>query len=567
MASLYPVPAGRVSDALLHTRLLLQTQIDQQELLRLQDQISTGRQLARTSDDPAKTMRAINIQRILEQKTQSQVNLATNREFVRASENSISQVSDLLISVRGLVLNAANSPTTDAERDIASIEIDRVISQLITVGNQQYRGRQLFGGSLNQESPFTSEKGFVQYNGNEDASRNFADIGLLLEHSLNGNAVFGTLSDRVTSSLEFTPSISENTRLSDLRSGFGITLGEIDVSDGTSVSRIDLTGAETLGDVVRRIEANPPAGRTISVRFSGRSLILEIDQESAGTLTVRDVDRGFAAAQLGIARTTSASTLPIESDPHTALLRRTTQVADVLGFRADGVLRFANDNNDISIEATQRGEDFNGYSVNVVRDGDLLAAGGIVAGSEFVRFEPAATAASTSITFLDGAADENDILITATDVGSEWNNVEFIVETQSGVGPAPSVEYIELGGNKTFTITIDDTINTSISAIKNAINSYNFNGQPIFSAVDDDTASGGDGTGAISPLNGIVGNTGSSGGDANTFFAHVANTTSSSEAVDVLNNDVAFSELFTVAVDNKDNTIASVSGNGLLGSS
>jgi hypothetical protein len=64
-----------------------------------------------------------------------------------------------------------------------------------------------------------------------------------------------------------------------------------------------------------------------------------------------------------------------------------------------------------------------------------------------------------------------------------------------------------------------------------------------------------------------VGNTGSSGGDANTFFAHVANTTSSSEAVDVLNNDVAFSELFTAAVDNKDNTIASVSGNGLLGSS
>ena len=108
MPSLYPVPAGRVSDALLQTRLLLQTQFDQQELLRIQDTISTGRQIARTSDDPAKTVRAINVQRILEQKSQSKVNLATNREFVRASETAISQVSELLISVRGLVLNASS---------------------------------------------------------------------------------------------------------------------------------------------------------------------------------------------------------------------------------------------------------------------------------------------------------------------------------------------------------------------------------------------------------------------------------------------------------------------------
>ncbi|MFT5522414.1 MAG: flagellar hook-associated protein 3 FlgL [Pirellulaceae bacterium] len=564
MASLYPVPAGRVSDALLHTRLLLQTQFDQQELLRLQDQISTGRQIARTSDDPAKTVRALNVQRILEQKTQSQVNLATNQEFVRASESAISHISGLLISVRGLVVNAANLPTTDAERDVAAIEIDRVIQQLVTIGNQEYRGQQLFGGSLNQGSPFEFENGFVKYVGNEGAGRNYADVNQLLEHSLNGNAVFGALSDRVVSSSNYSPSLTEKTRLADLRSGFGIALGEIDISDGTNSSRVDLTGAETLGDVVRRIEANSPEGRTISVRLSGRSLVVEIDQEGGGKFTIRDVDHGLTAAHLGIARDSNSATLPIESGTHTAVIRRTTKIADVLGFRPEGVLRFVNDNNDIRIGAKLRGEAYNGYAVNVVRDGDLQAASGIGSGDEFVRFEPNATSATAAITFSDAFADENDIILTAIEAGSKWNDVEIVFETQAGIGAAPVVNFLELGGNKTLTITIDDTANTSVNAIKSAIDNYTFNGEQIFSAADDDSAGGGNGSGSIVPIDGVVGNTGSSGGDANSFFLHVANTTTASEAVESLNNDIVFSEFFSATIDDKDNSLAAVSGNGLL---
>ena len=53
MARITPIPTTRVSDTLAQQRLLNQLQTDQVDILRLQQQISTGRRIQLLSEDAA----------------------------------------------------------------------------------------------------------------------------------------------------------------------------------------------------------------------------------------------------------------------------------------------------------------------------------------------------------------------------------------------------------------------------------------------------------------------------------------------------------------------------------
>ncbi|HTN75742.1 MAG TPA: flagellar hook protein, partial [Pirellulaceae bacterium] len=84
----------------MQTRLLAQLQVDQLDLLRLQTQISTGRRVLSPSDDAPASIRAIGLQRLLEQKAQAQTNLTTSQSYIGAADTSIANLSGLLNSIR-----------------------------------------------------------------------------------------------------------------------------------------------------------------------------------------------------------------------------------------------------------------------------------------------------------------------------------------------------------------------------------------------------------------------------------------------------------------------------------
>src|SRR5687767_5282971 len=148
MTAIFPVPTGRSSDLLLQRRLEARLHDNQIDLLRLQDQLSTGRRFALPSDDPGASQRAIEIQRLLEQKTQARTNLSTSQSYLAATETALAGVGTLLADVRAATLGANDSAHTEAERLAAAQQVEQAISRLTEIGNQQFRGRFLFAGSI-----------------------------------------------------------------------------------------------------------------------------------------------------------------------------------------------------------------------------------------------------------------------------------------------------------------------------------------------------------------------------------------------------------------------------------
>ncbi|HUO07187.1 MAG TPA: flagellar filament capping protein FliD [Phycisphaerae bacterium] len=103
--------------------------------------------------------------------------------------------------------------------------------------------------------------------------------------------------------------ISNNTLLSTLNGGTGVTLGKIQVSDGTNGATVDLSSGSitTIGDVINAINH---AGVKVaaSINSTGDGILLT-QTGGTGTASISDTNGGKSAAQLGIAGNFTNGTL------------------------------------------------------------------------------------------------------------------------------------------------------------------------------------------------------------------------------------------------------------------
>ncbi|NQT41549.1 MAG: flagellar hook-associated protein FlgL, partial [Planctomycetes bacterium] len=265
-----------MSDLLVRERLLRQIQSGQAEMMQVQMQLSTGRRISIPSEDAPAALRAMSLQRLLERKDQIQTNLITNQSYLSATDSALMQVSNSMAEARGMALSVVGTTSSDTQRDAVIQELDQILLQLSDVGNQKFRGRYLFAGTGTTVRPFErTDDSYIQYNGNEGRLSSFSDIDLMFDTNLHGDEVFGALSEPVRGSIDLNPVVTHRTRLADLRGGRGITDGSISVTDGNATTIVDLSSAETVGDVAALLMANPPSGRSVVVEITPTGLRIE----------------------------------------------------------------------------------------------------------------------------------------------------------------------------------------------------------------------------------------------------------------------------------------------------
>ena len=367
MAGIIPIPNFRISGLLARQRLTTQLQGDQLDLFRLQEQISTGRRITLPSEDGPAALRAIALQRLLERKTQLATNVQTGQSYLGATDTALSDVATLLGDLRGSALGVAGTASTDEERNSVIAEVNRALEQLVQVGNRKFRGRYLFAGSQTNVQPYSLSGDQVLYSGNDKTIRNFSDIDVLFDTNASGQTVFGGISDQVLGGVNLDPQLSANTRLSALNGGRGISPnGALSISDGSNTVVVDISSASTVGDVARLIEANPPAGRVVTVTVTGKGLQLDLDASGGGNLTVREVASGKTARELGILEETGVLTGPLVGGDLDPVVLKTTRLDDLLGSKASALLTSAGSDNDLLITAAVNGVDYNGVAVQVL---------------------------------------------------------------------------------------------------------------------------------------------------------------------------------------------------------
>ena len=381
MVTIIPIPSTRVSDTLVNQRLVSQLDADEVNLTRLQTEVSTGQSLVLPSDNPTAAENGLELMQQIAQNTQYQSNVSANQTYLTSTDSAMTSIGNLLNTAQSTAQGAIGSTVSSTQQQAAADQIEQIISQLVDIGNQTIQGRYLFAGSQTSVQPFTYDGGFVQYNGNESPLNSYSDLTQLFATNVNGNNVFGTLSTGVQGTTNLDPVVTASTKLSDLHEGIGITKGSIAISDGTSSSIVDLSSAQTVGDVVNMIEANPPAGSQVNVSISSTGLNVSLVGGS-GNLSIQEVGNGSTASDLGILQTTGSGPGPIDGSNLDPQLTLTTPLNDILGTRPSAEITSAGANNDLIFQGQKVGTGTNGATVSFVNNP------AITEGNETANYDP-----------------------------------------------------------------------------------------------------------------------------------------------------------------------------------
>lgn len=174
------------------------------QLLRVQQQIASGRRILTPADDPVGAARVLEVSQFQSVNTQFGVNTGSAGDSLSMEESVLGSVGSLLQNVRDRLVYAGDATLTAGDRAGMAGELRGMYQQLLGLANSTDGGGQyLFSGFQGGTRPFSqSSPGVVAYAGDQgqrlvqvSASRQFAvsDAGAdVFQRIRTGNGEFTT---------------------------------------------------------------------------------------------------------------------------------------------------------------------------------------------------------------------------------------------------------------------------------------------------------------------------------------------------------------------------------------
>jgi flagellar hook-associated protein 3 FlgL len=306
--AILPLASARVST--LQWSSVTQQQIDttEQQLLQSENELSTGKKVNVGSDDPGAADMIMQLNQSLNQSQAYSTNLNTAQSQLSEVDSTLGSVTTLIQQAQGIASTDVNSTASASQRQADANVVQTISSQILNLANTNFGGSYIYGGDDNTTPPFVATAGGVQYVGSSSTLKNASSSNTLVPLQLSAATAFGALSSQVQGTADLTPGVSTSTRIIDLNGtgGSGVSLGEIQLGNGTTSKIVDLTGADSLGDVINDINAAGVGNITASINAAGNGITLT--GGAADNVTVKDVGGGTTAEDLGINQATGAGT-------------------------------------------------------------------------------------------------------------------------------------------------------------------------------------------------------------------------------------------------------------------
>lgn len=121
----------------------------------LQNQAATQKRINKPSDDPLASARVLGARTEERGNTQFIKNINNARSFLEFSDQSLGELSDILVRAKELAISQANDASGNAEsRMVTASEVEQIYNQVVQIGNRKLGERFIFGGYKTQTTPF-----------------------------------------------------------------------------------------------------------------------------------------------------------------------------------------------------------------------------------------------------------------------------------------------------------------------------------------------------------------------------------------------------------------------------
>ena len=94
--SISGIPTSNISDLYVQQRLLDELNASQNDMLNIENELSTGKAVSVASQDPIAAMRIMNLQSQLSVNQQMATNISANQAYMTTTDSAMSSMSNLL---------------------------------------------------------------------------------------------------------------------------------------------------------------------------------------------------------------------------------------------------------------------------------------------------------------------------------------------------------------------------------------------------------------------------------------------------------------------------------------
>lgn len=137
----------RITDNMVERNVLFDLGYAESRLLRLQNMASSGKRISRPEDDPVGTQRSMSLRTHMAHNDQFMRNLSRARGWMEQTEQSLSELSSVLVRARELGIYGATDTISPQAREALAAEISQLADEVLTIGNVEIEGRKLLTGT------------------------------------------------------------------------------------------------------------------------------------------------------------------------------------------------------------------------------------------------------------------------------------------------------------------------------------------------------------------------------------------------------------------------------------
>ena len=298
----------KVSTKLFNEQQIRQFSSLNADIQKLQDKISSGKNIVVASDDPVGSVELSGYKTVKQQIDQYIRNVNSSRTRLSLVDTNLQNLSTIMIRANELLIQASSDVLGRSDREAIALEIDEMKEELMSLANQQdSNGSFIFGGFKTKTEPFQKDiDGKIKYMGDSGITSLSISETMIVETSVDGENLFQKIkmsSGLAVSMFTMLENISNSVRtaatavhatnanthaeLEITNRDFGTWAFDITGHAGTANISVELTGDDP-ADIIKAIN-NANIGITASQSTTNPKKI-KLDSSQQGIIEIKNLE-------------------------------------------------------------------------------------------------------------------------------------------------------------------------------------------------------------------------------------------------------------------------------------
>ena len=298
----------KVSTKLFNEQQVRQFSSLNEDIQKLQDRISSGKNIIVASDDPIGSVNLSGYKTVKQQIDQYLKNVNSAQTRLSLVDTNLQNLSTIMIRANELLIQASSDVLGSSDREAIALEIDEMKEELLSLANQQdANGSFIFGGFKTKTQPFQKNiNGIIEYKGDAGTTSLSISETMVVETSVDGESLFQnikgtsgvtvsmfTMLENISHSIRTATSAVHATK-ADTHAEFEITNRDygtwsFDITGhgGTANISVELTGDDP-ADIIKAIN-NANIGITAS-QSSTNPKKIKLDSTQQGIIEIKNLE-------------------------------------------------------------------------------------------------------------------------------------------------------------------------------------------------------------------------------------------------------------------------------------